>query len=83
MRVVHIGTGHLPISPDSSRSVERSLHLLTSNLARHGCDVDIIDIKGDHGGASDARVSYHEVRQQPLAGRNVLSYFLKLILYSR
>ena len=82
MRVVHVGTGYLPVSPVSSRSVERTVYQLTRNLARLGCDADVIDVKAGSYIRDKTGVRFHELWSPTLRGSNLFSYFLKVIIFS-
>ena len=47
MKIVHLGVGLIPVPPgDIAASGEEYIYLLTNQLGRLGCEVDVIDIKG-------------------------------------
>jgi len=91
LRIVHLGTGFLPVSATTGRSVEETIYQITRQLAGQlpqrltrelGAEVDVIDIRvpGDDRGEGGAR--FHEVRSLPLRGSNFFSYFLKVTWFS-
>ncbi len=86
MRVVHIGTGALPVAGNTGRSVEETIFHLTRHLAESGCKVDVVDVAAeDNHGTGDGvghGVRFHRVWSPPLSGANLLSYFLKVIIFS-
>jgi len=47
MKVVHLGTGGIPVPPgDKAAGVEGYIYQLTEHLGQLGCQVSVIDIKG-------------------------------------
>ncbi len=82
MRVVHVATGFLPVSPTSGRSVERNLHQLTKNQAQPDGDIEVIDIKAGSHLRSETGARFHELWTPPLSGANLFSYSLKVITFT-
>ena len=90
MKIVHLGTGFLPVSPASGRSVEETIYQLTRHLTREmqarlaetGSDVEVVDMEAPGGDRGDTGARFHEVRSLFLRGSNVLSYFLKVVWFS-
>ena len=82
LRVVHLGTGFLPVSSNAGRSVEGTIYELTRHLVSAGADVAIVDIKLALRTRGDTGTSFHEVGSLPLRGANLFSYFLKIIWFS-
>ena len=81
MRILHLGTGFLPVSASTGRSVETTVYELTRHLVQANIDVDIVDIKTNDS-RGDTAVNFHEVGVPPLKGTNIFSYFLKIIWFS-
>jgi glycosyltransferase involved in cell wall biosynthesis len=82
LKIVHLGTGFLPVSSTTSRSVEGTIYELTRYLASAGADVAIIDIRMTGGSRGDTSTKFYEVGSLPLRGLNQISYFLKVIWFS-
>ncbi len=82
MRIVHLGTGFLPVSSTTGRSVEETIYQLTRHVTRVGADVQVFDISDPGGERGDTGARFHEVRSLPLRGSNVFSYFLKVVWFS-
>lgn len=81
MRILHLGTGFLPVSASTGRSVETTIYELTRHLAQAGTGVDIVDIKMSSS-RGDTGVKFHEVGALPTKGSNIFSYFLKVAWFS-
>ena len=82
MRVIHVAAGIAPVLTTGGRSVERSLHHLTRNLAQLGCDIEVIDIKAGPYSRDETKARFHELWTPCLAGSNIFSYFLKVIIFT-
>ena len=82
MKIVHLGTGFLPVAPASGRSVEETIYQLTRHLAETGSDVEVVDMSVPGGDRGDTGAGFREVRSLPLRGSNVFSYFLKVVWFS-
>ena len=90
MKIVHLGTGFLPVSSNADRSVEGTIYELTRHLTRHlppnpaqaDSTVIIIDIRMAGGSRGNTGASFHEITTLPLHGANLFSYFLKVIWFS-
>ncbi len=81
MRIVHIGTGVVPVLPFGSRGPEKTIYYSTKHLARLGHKVEVIDVKqGAHDrDATEAR--FHEVGFPSVFNSNLFSYF-RIMIFS-
>jgi glycogen synthase len=73
MRVVHLGTGVIPVPPGQiAGGIEEYIYRLTDALGKTGCEVDVIDIKSGEEQKQKRRESsaaFHEVWHPPLPPR--------------
>jgi len=82
LRIVHIGTGFLPVSADADRSVETTIYQLTQHLALSGHEVHVLDMATGPRARSDTTVRFHRVHSLPLPGSTLAGYSLKVVCFS-
>ena len=66
MKVVHLGGGIIPVPPIGTGGIEVAIYLLTHHLGRLGCQVDVIDIRGEayqREKREQSAASFHEVHR--------------------
>lgn len=80
MRVLHVGTGVLPVSARAGRSVDETIYHLARNLAESGCLVDVIDIPSGEAQEPGLRRKY--VWSPPVGGTSLLGYLFKVMVFS-
>ncbi len=81
MKIVHIGTGVVPVLPFGSRGPEKTIYYSTKHLARLGYDVDIIDMKQGAHDRGETEARFHEISLPSIFNSSLFSY-LKIMIFS-
>jgi len=82
MKVIHIATGAYSVPPAGAGGAEKVIYSLTEHLSRLGCDVSVIDIKAKEHQGLKSGVTFHEVREPPIADKGLPHHVIRLSIFA-